>query len=340
MATEAGKTRTDGDEFEAFFNSLDSGAPAAKAEDGEFDDASKEAGEAEQPEQEQQVAEQQEESSADDDWLDALPEDVRARVEAMRQAEQESQELRTRLERKEHDYQALQGRLAPIQRKLATLEAQRTEASPAASPAQQATPQAQQADPIFGSDAWTKWASEFPEDAKVMESTMRAIQQQADSRVSRLEQMIQTQIQPSLSAAAETAHRVEAERQRQELAAEHPDWTELNASGEFWAWFDGYRESMPPHVAPALHDEQQLRGVLSDARFVSNLLHQYKRDRALVDMSERSTPNVNGGGSSVRQRMAQAPAARSTGIPVSGRRGQATSDGELFERLLNDPNFR
>lgn len=216
--------------------------------------------------------------------LDELPDNVRQLVDSLRQT---NQQLDSSLAATRRERDAAVGRVAPLQQQLTAYQRaqqmQQPNAEPAASAAKAKVNEAQAdidaAMARFESEEFKRYAEAWPDEAKMLRETQLAtlnlIKQQRiefAEQIGSVGRMVQTQIAPQLDQLR--SDREEAERQRAiaALAAEHPDWQDLNQSDEFWQWFEGER----PHLNYA--DDEHARARLRDHSHVAYLLTRFKRE--------------------------------------------------------------
>lgn len=206
--------------------------------------------------------------------LDDLPEHLRQSVaDALAEKERlalEGAELR-------RNFDALQGRVGPVQRELETTKrelARRTQTQQA--PAQQPQP----ARPTLSSAVMAQFESEefkqyerlFPEEAAIHKRNTLAVAEASDARIGQLEGVLGgtlTRVQQIEQESAQRARTTELT----ELDRAHPDWRELNTSDDFWDYF-GETE----HLYGFTSEEDKARR-LQDRKFVSTLLTTYKQVR-------------------------------------------------------------
>lgn len=281
----------------------------------------------------------------EDDWLASLPEEVQAKVKEERaersRLAEEMQRKDKELGKTKSDYSALHGMLAPLQRKLQQYESGsgvgKQESSTPAKPASAQTTKAPE-ESIFESERWKKWEAAFPDDAAAMREAMLGVVSVGRQDVQRLQKLIEDNILPSVEKVSRVTGQVELERERTALAEAHPDWLEINSSPEFGAWFQGWKESLPPEMRGPLEDRGTLQRYMNSSGFTINLLAQYKRDRALLDGSHQpAAPSARSASATSREALAAAPSVR--GAPpsrsgTSARTGQPLSDEELFNELI------
>lgn len=205
-----------------------------------------------------------------DDWLAALPEDVRKRIEEDRAAAAKA------VQDAEDRYKALHGKLAPTQRQLSELQSQlaRQEKKPAETPPAKAPDKS--LDSYFDSEAWKSWAEDFPGDAKVMRAALEKQQEQVQGSIQQLQQQVESLVE-RLGKTEQVTSRAALESEEQKLDAAHSDWRDLNQSDDFWGWFmDDYRARQPKSLRPMFYDEDKLRVMWDDAEFAIAVIDAYK----------------------------------------------------------------
>lgn len=224
------------------------------------------------------------------EWLQAMPDEARQSWNELQAAHQQlqlglSQERQARL--------AAEGRVVPLQRKLAQYELADHPRPAAPSPAATGgkPPNQQQLDSFYDSPSWKKFEAEFPEEAATQRSAMEWTAQQTLSRVEALEQRLtQQQNDPRLQ---QLGKRLEDEHLQGEikvLAEEHPDWEQINQSQEFAEWLGEWRAQQPAELQGYYADDAKFRRACMEAKFASKLLHDFKRDAYIADLYLRSQP--------------------------------------------------
>lgn len=264
--------------------------------------------------------------------LSALPEEVRQHIEAIQAAKQQLEEANAQRER---DFVALQGRVAPVQQQNAQLAREIEQLrSRQQAPQQQPQPAGQPASTVAATQAqfetpeWKEYERLYPEDAGIQKRNQLALAQQMDDRIGRLEQRFETE--------AQRLNRIEQERvsaakraELDELSKAHPDWQQINESGEFWDWFNG-RSSVF-----GFRDEADMRSRLNNSSFVSNVLDLYKASNApqATTTPEAVIPTATtqaGAASPPDVTLALASAPRAAGAGVRRPAGGTPSAGDEF----------
>lgn len=185
----------------------------------------------------------------------ALPEAVRKRFDEAQKKAAEADRLATEVAKEREKYNALHGRVKPLQQ---YYDQNRNQ------------PQKQQvqAPKPVGFDDWIKetskdyqrWAGEFPEDARIQFEVAQRAAAMADTRIQ--------------SVRNEVEQRFQALQQRSELdrlARTHPDYVEFAATGQKAADIRAWAESQGPDVQAALASDS--------ADEVSAVLSAYKWER-------------------------------------------------------------
>lgn len=208
----------------------------------------------------------------DTDWVSLLPEETQAKIRTER--EQRAAELKAAEDR----FNALQGRVAPTQRRLSEVETRLAhfERQQPAAPAMPPTPQpGQSLDSFYDSEDWKDWESSYPGDAKVLRSALGAQQKHWQGRLDAVEGHLQ-QLASRLDQTAQvvTSRTVTDEIGR--LEDVHKDWRELNESDAMWAWADQWRAAQPKSLRSMYYDEAAWREMWNDADFVIARLNEYK----------------------------------------------------------------
>lgn len=284
-------------EFAAGFNATDEAPdpgnadePAAPAEPGQPAAADGSgSGDGEDPAQGVDTPENADEPANQDDWLAALPEEVRNRF---KEQESASQRLQQELAQARNDHAAMAGKIAPLQRQLAQLT--RDGASPkqtqtAAAPVKPGDgPQtAEELDALLETPEFKEYAATFPEEAKVWRSTMhntiKVAEQIAERRINESLKRFEGRINPVLDRVERQQHTEDMAGRIATLEAVHPDWKDHSASDEFSSWFmDEYVPSLPDDQQKLYADEAYTLRALSQPKFASRVLTEYKRDKGIV----------------------------------------------------------
>jgi hypothetical protein len=274
-------------------------------------------------------------TTAETDWIASLPDDVQERIREERKAAEDR-------------YKALHGKVAPMQRQVNEL--QRRLAQPAPAPAAASTSAAQD-DSYFDSDEWKRYEADFPGDAKVIRAGIERQQKAVAALEAKVEARLQ-QLDRGVQAVTARDAEADLEAQINALTEKHPDWQEINASDQFWEWFDGYRAQQPGVLRDALYDEKKVNELFRDATWTAARISEYKAATGYTAPSaaaatttatattpaattERTQPAQTAG---ARLRMAAAPDVRSTGAPRTSVPLDSLSPAEQFETLWNATN--
>lgn len=239
--------------------------------------------------------------------LDGLPENIRQSVQAILD---EKQRLVEEVAQRERDFRALQGRVGPVQRELDLARQQLSKMqAPATQPQDTAPATAQSLSAVmaqFETPEWKEYERLYPDDAALQKRNQIAIAQAMDDQVKR--------VRSEFESVAERINRLEQERiaaQRQAelevLTNAHPDWQEINASDEFWRWFQ-QRE----HLF-GFRDEAERDARLNNRLFVSDLLDVYKATNRPVSAAAPAQPQAE-----VRSQSASAALSLAAQPRVSG----------------------
>lgn len=227
------------------------------------------------------------------EWVQALPPEGREAWDAMQASHAEAQ---ANLSRERQARAAVEGRLAPVQRKLSRVElelAQSRQTSPRepVSPTGAAgtTPPADQPlDSIFDSPGWKKFETEFPEEADVQRKALQHVSTATSKRIQNLEDLVNRTVQPRLAQHDRNAEEQRIEQEKAALTQAHPDWQEINADPVFLTWLSDWVEAQPADVRTIYGDEAKFRKILTDSAFTSGLLDQYKRDLFVAEQYLRA----------------------------------------------------
>lgn len=222
------------------------------------------------------------------DPLAELPEPLR---QHWQQQQTELQALKDRLAKRDSEFNALHGRLAPLQQRLADYERRLNQPPPASAAPGSGVPAATPGgsppaspDSIFDSDKWKRYAADYPEEAETLREILTGISRQADEKVRAMQELVEGRLVPTVESLAERNARLAFEEAQRQLSAVHPDWQEINQQPEFAAWLDDWRAHQPAATRPVYYDETRWRRMLSDPQFAADLLHQYKRDLYLATL--------------------------------------------------------
>ena len=213
------------------------------------------------------------------DWLEALPEEVRTRIET------ERAEAAAERKKVEDRYNALHGRLAPVQQALSDAQRRLRERELAQQEQRPASTQDSVPDSYFDSDGWKQWAEDFPGDAKVLRTALEAQRQKQETEIRQLKEQVQS-IAGRIGQAEEATIRQSLESEEAKLEAVHPDWREVNQSDEFWDWFDGYRSQQPKSVRGMYYDKEHLQTMFADSEFAADMIGRYKETIATPTVTQ------------------------------------------------------
>lgn len=202
----------------------------------------------------------------EDDWVTSLPPEVQEKIAAERTAAQQR-------------YDALHGRVVPLQRQLSRLQTPQRQAAPAApTPQQQQVVARQEAalEDFFKSPSWTEYEASYPGDAKVMRAGLERQAADTQGKIGTLEQRL-GQFESQLVATTSTVQSAALDTQVNMLEAAHPDWREFNNSNEFWDWFfEDWRYNQPKEVRGVYFDDAKLNEMWADHEFAGARIAEYK----------------------------------------------------------------
>lgn len=273
---------------------------------------------------------------AQDDWINALPEDARNRIAAEREAREAERKAA------EDRYKALHGKVAPLQRQLS--EAQRLIHTPSQTPApaQAAPVQApdQTADEFFQSPEWKQWAEDYPGDAKVLRQSLEAQQRRHQQQLSTLESRINT-LDQRLNQTHQVVSRNVANDEIRLLEARHPDWKELNAQDSpFWDWFEDFRAAQPPAMQAIYYNDDQLKKLFNDGKWVADTIDAYKATLTPAAGTPAATPTPAAQPDSAQAAPAAAPNPRlAMSVAPSVRGGSAVPPPVNLDSLSEAEQF-
>lgn len=217
------------------------------------------------------------------DWVQALPPEGREAWDAMNASYAETQQS---LSRERQARAAVEGRLAPVQRKLSRVELELAQARQT-SPREPVSPTGaagtnptndSNLDSYFDSPAWKKFEAEFPEEADVQRKALQHVSTATSQRIQSLEDLVNKTVRPQLAHQAQDAEGRRIEQEKAALTESHPDWQEINTDPVFLTWLSDWVEAQPADVRAIYGDEAKFRKILTDSTFTSGLLDQYKRD--------------------------------------------------------------
>lgn len=269
--------------------------------------------------------------------LEELPDNVRQLVTSLRE---NNQQLDTSLAATRRERDAAVGRVAPLQQQLTAYQRAQQQAAVTGEPrtdaAKAAVNAAQQeidtAIARFDSDEFKKYAEAWPEEAKMLRdtqlSTLNLIKQQRiefAEQIGSVGRMVQTQIAPQLESLRTDREEAQRARAVESLAAEHPDWQDLNKSDEFWGWFEGEREHLN------YSDDEHMRARLRDQTHVSHLLTRFKRETGYGGQAgQQGTAAPSKAPANARMALAGGRPERSQSAPVRRGVGGVTSGDDFM----------
>lgn len=282
------------------------------------------------------------EQQAEDDWLAAaeLPDEVKDRIRQDRAARDEA------IKQADLRFKELHGKVAPTQRALA--DAQRQLAQRTAAPQQQPAPaakttqQASEDADFYESPAFKEYERMFPDDAKVLRGAIDARTGALQSSLQKMEERL-GQISQQVEANSQFATTTAITAEREKLAQTHPDWSEFNASDEFWAWWENeWRTAQPKALRDTYYDQARLDAMWNDAEFIGQMIDEYKATHAAATGATTATttqtesttqqPVKAAPAQSARVAMAAQPQVRSTALPQA-QSLEGLSEAEQFEQL-------
>lgn len=278
--------------------------------------------------------------TAGEDWLAALPDDMRQRVE------QERAERARVLQEAEDRFKALQGRLAPTQRALSEAQERlaRMQAAPAAAPEPPVQQAGQTLDSYFDSDGWKQWSEDFPGDAKVLRDSLEAQDRAWRGQIHQLSEQV-NQLNQRLGQTEQVASRTVVNDEISKLEAVHSDWRDLNNSEEFWGWFEDWKLSQPKSLRGQYYDPERLRELWTDSEFAIARISEYKASQAptppvtatppAAPAQPESTQPVQPAAPNPRLSMSVAPEVRGSPVPPAVST-EGLTEAELFEHIWNN----
>lgn len=250
--------------------------------------------------------------ATDTDWITALPEDTRKRIE------QERADRALELKAAEDRYKALHGKVAPVQQQLSEAQTRLAQLQRAPEPQAPAAPPAQQhgqtLDSYFDSEGWKQWAEDFPGDAKVLRSGLEAQDRALRGQLDQLSTQV-NQLSQRLGQTEQVASRTVVNDEISRLEAKHADWRELNGSEEFWGWFEDWKLTQPKSLRGQYYDPERLRELWSDSEFAIARIDEYKASLTPAP-APATTPTPAPTQSESTQQPAQ-PAARDPRLTMS-----------------------
>jgi len=232
--------------------------------------------------------------SAEDEWLAALPEDIRNRYIETQSANRKLQE---ELAQARNDHASMAGKLRPLQQKLASYE-RAPPAAPAAPAALEQAPQTvEELDAQLATPEFAEWEKTFPEEAKVWKANNRRVLEAAEKiakrQVDAAVQTLSTRFEPIIGK-VEKQQKIEDYNARiSQLESVHPDWKQYNEGDDFSNWFDEvYLPQQPDFVQERFADPKVVARYLSDPEFTAKRLTEFKRDRGITNAQPATTPTV------------------------------------------------
>lgn len=269
-------------------------------------------------------------TGADEDWEAQLPEQVRERLQAERNA---AKAERDALEQR---YRALHGRLSPTQQALSDAQRRLAQIEQAPPKAPSSTSTQAELDSYFDSEAWKQWANDFPSDAKVYRDGLEIQRRESRGAIEQLSEQVRT-LQARLDQTDQTTAQRALETEVEKLEAKHADWQQLNESQEFWDWFyGGHVPTLPKSLQAIYRDDQQLKTLFNDADFTIDILDRYKA--TLQPATPPVTPPVETPPEPPAQKPAKAKLDMSINPEVRGSGGRAP-DAVRLEDLPPEQQF-
>ena len=278
-------------------------------------------------------------------WLASLPQEAR----------DEYTQARDRLKQYERDLAqerqargAVEGRLAPVQRALSRREQEiaqlqsRLKQQPDMPTGGSAAPTSpSDLNELFTSDRWKQWASDFPSEAQTMQEALSRTASASEAKFRQLEEKLAA-MEPQFGTMNDRLERIASAEEQTRLYTAHPDYQQIDQSGEFWQWFESYRDEQPAEYRRLLQDKEWLAAQFKGADFPISLLNAYKRDVHLAEIAmsaEQPVPARPAEArpaerqSSAAARLAVAPSVKQSAAPRGGRKFD--SPGEEFEAIFN-----
>lgn len=244
------------------------------------------------------------------EWFKSLPDDVRSGLVEQNKYTQYLYQ----------SYQALQGRLAPVQRENADLRERLRKHEQAPTPT---------LEDLEKNDAYKEIAEEFPEEAKSLKGVFASKERES--------QQVKQQAQ-QLKQALDEQRQQTTQRELQRLESQHPDWMNVTNSQPFQQW------KSVVEANPQMYPEMANKLSSPWAEDNVDVLNQFKKDYAEYTGNGQQPPAQNSQQPQQQQRPQQkpnrprppqpSPPSQSSGI--SGNRGHGTplSDEDLFEKLV------
>ena len=275
---------------------------------------------------------------------DNLPDDLRQQVAAIIEARDKAAEEAAQVRR---DFEAMKGRVAPVQRELDSAKQQLARFQQQA-PQQQPQPQGAAAPPSavalaqahFESKAFKDFEAMYPEEAAIQKQSQLVLAQAQDAQATAVLRQLD-QLNRVIHSEVERINRFEQERmsaakraELDELTAIHPDWQQINESDEFWDWFNSKTALF------GIRSEDEMRRRVNDKAFVIEALNLYKASPQYAAPATQSAPAVTVA-AEVTQRPANAAlrlasAPRNTGGGVTRPKGPASAGDEFLAAFNSD----
>ena len=269
--------------------------------------------------------------------LDGLPDNVRQHIEQLQASRASAEDVSAQLTKAARERDSAVARTRDLQARLTATE--RAQAQPQPQAPQQPEPVAVQpvtsAASYFESDRFKAFEAAWPEEAAIMResqmATLDAIRMQNEQLAEQLGAhglYVRTEVAPHLQKLRDAQQQAEREAEVARLNQAHPDWEQINASDEFWDWFNASR--------PLLNftDDNHVRERLNDSSYVSGLLTAYKQSPAFT--GGRATNQASEATGSVNPRLALAGGdARGNSAPVRRVGSAGISPGDDFMAGFN-----
>lgn len=249
-------------------------------------------------------------------WYQDLDEDARREVDELMQARAERESLR-------QQYNALHGRLAPVQQQNNQLMQRLQQLQSGQGKSQQATPPTPK--DLSGSEEFQKYKQDFPEEAAAIEREF----ERRDGYIRKIEERLQ-KVDEGFQLFNQERLMAQTQQAYHELSQAHPDYQECLESQEY----QDFLRYQPPGF-------QQIAMTTTDPREAAWVLDQFKGYLGQqIEMYESSQQQSGGNAAKSirarRQRQLEAsPNAGATGLGVQG--GDSfDDDADIFESLLEE----
>lgn len=255
--------------------------------------------EPEEPEPER--AEKAAEPGKPPEWFETLPDDAKQQIQSQVQQTQKLYQ----------DYQALHGRLAPMQRQNEDLRKQVDDLKAQLQKAEQEPPTPPD---LEKNDAFNEFEADWPEEAKQIKAAIAARARAAEQAQ---EQARQTQ------AALQAERRRWIGRETQRLAEKHQDWMQVINTPEFQQWRTVIQANpqLYPDLAPKFSSMYAEDNIALIDRFKADLAEIRQPKAQTQPPSRRPPPNP-------------APASSGSGVSGAQRRTTPMTDEEAFAAYL------